>query len=166
MYWGFRPLSHSAFWCKSACLLAWLSVLKKYETFYNFKGRNLTRDVNVRKVLRSVLSILVGPLHPCWRLLYFQDTHQWLLLRSGFDMAITLFSCVCVCIFVFLFCSVVLISTIGLDNYCNKWIPLELVDNEFSDCVCVSDRTGFGLLTKHWGNEWRHHVSHLTSICV
>lgn len=52
-----------------------------------------------------------------------------------FDVALTL--CVCVCLH-FHFLSLVLISTIGFDNYYNKYIPSELVDNEFSDSVCVS----------------------------
>lgn len=58
----------------------------------------------------------------------------------------------CVCLR-FHFLSLVLISTIGFDNYYNKYIPSELVDNEFSDsvCVCLSGRTGFHASAKTLG---------------
>lgn len=91
----------------------------------------------------------------CCRLLYSQVTHQWLFLLYAWYGTY----CVCVFVCIFVYLCLALISTIGFDNYCNKYIPSELVHNEFSDCVCVClTELGFGLLPKHWGKwEWRRH---------
>ena len=121
----------------------------EFKEFLTMKGRIGTREAtNVRKVLATVFGILKGLLPPSrCRWLHSQVTLQWLLLLSGVDTAITVYVCVFVCVCAFFlfvgFWSLVLISTVGFDNYCNKWIPSELVDNEFLTlcvCVCLTER--------------------------